>query len=200
MDCQKIDLILASGSPRRKELLHSIGLEFEVIPADIDESQRSDMPPCDFVKYLASQKAEYVYRAHKGKWILAADTIVVYNDNILCKPSDKEEAIAMIEMLQGNTHYVVTGVAVISPDGRSIVDCEKTYVKFRPLSNNEVDLYVMQNESFDKSGAYAIQGKGALLIESIDGCYFNVVGLPLFKTSKIFEMLGVSFFDEWRSE
>ena len=200
MDSQKIKLLLASASPRRKELLENIGLEFDVVPSDVDETLWNDAVPQDFVMTLAERKAEAVAEGHKDSWILAADTVVVYKEKILGKPADRADAVKMIEMLQGRTHYVVTGVALIKPGGVTLVDCEKTYVKFRNMTHEECEAYVDQGESMDKAGSYAIQGRGSMLVEGIDGCYSNVVGLPVNKVSLMFEKAGYSLFENWRKD
>ncbi|MEG1837011.1 MAG: Maf family protein [Synergistaceae bacterium] len=196
MDGEKI--ILASASPRRKDLLETIGVEFEVCPSDVAEDTWYGEAPHTFVMSLAKVKAENVAQRNCGKWILAADTVVVCDNNILEKPIDYDDALRMIKMLQGRVHSVLTGVAVISPSKQILLDYEQTDVSFCKLSPKEIEAYVSQGESLDKAGAYAVQGKGSLLVEKIDGCYSNVVGLPINKVAKMFEKLGFSFFDNWR--
>lgn len=198
MDSKKIKLLLASASPRRRELLENIGLEFDIVPSDVDETLWNDAVPQDFVMTLAKRKAEFAAESHKDVWILAADTVVVYDEKILGKPADCADAVRMIELLQGRTHYVVTGVALVKPDGGMLIDCERTYVKFRSMTHEECEAYVDQGESMDKAGAYAIQGRGSMLVESIEGCYSNVVGLPVNRVAVMFEEAGYSLFENWR--
>jgi len=177
-----MDLILASGSPRRKELLAMAGFAFKVMPADVDESFDPAAAPADIVAMLANKKAEHVYNGLKGQdaLIIGADTIVVIDNEILGKPKDNADAFAMLMKLQGRAHTVYTGVAVISAcDGKTSAFASSTQVFMRKLSEAEIKAYIATGEPMDKAGAYGIQEKGALLIEGVEGDYFTVVGLPI---------------------
>lgn len=191
-------IILASGSPRRRELLAGLGWAFEVIPPQVDEKKIDGEPPAELVKRLAEEKASCVASRFPGNWVLGADTVVAIEGRILGKPKCEEEAAAMIAELSGRTHSVFTGVALIAPDGRKLVRAEETRVTFRPLEKEDISAYIALGESMDKAGAYAIQERGTLLAERIDGCYFNVVGLPLFRVSRMFAEMGVGLSEQWR--
>jgi septum formation protein len=186
-------LILASGSPRRAELLRQIGLDFQVIPSEAPEDLPPGLSPADAVKELALRKASEVARNISSGVIIGADTVVVAAGRILGKPSDKAEARTMLATLSGIEHSVFTGLAVLEvPNGKQMVDCVETKVWFRKLTQAEIDWYVASGEPLDKAGAYGIQGLGAILVEKIDGCYFNVVGLPLGKLVTIFQKMELS--------
>ena len=191
-------LILASGSPRRRELLAGLGWNFEVIPSNIAEKTKAGEPPAALVKRLADEKASDVASRCPGNWVLGADTVVAVDDKILGKPRSVEEAAAMSEELSGRTHSVFTGVALLAPDGRRLVRAEETRVTFRRLSKEDIDAYIALGESMDKAGGYAVQERGTLLAERIDGCYFNVVGLPLFCVSQMFADMGIALSAQWR--
>lgn len=175
-------LILASASPRRRELLEQIGLTFEVETADIDETPRLAEDPIAYVKRLAEHKAAAVFARHteRGRLIvLGADTAVVIDDQILGKPADDAAAVRMLRLLSGKNHSVITGVALITAKVPPLVAAEITEVEFRSLPDAEIAAYVATGEPMGKAGAYAIQGRAAKFIPRIAGCYFNVVGLPL---------------------
>ncbi|HAJ94552.1 MAG TPA: septum formation protein Maf [Synergistaceae bacterium] len=193
-----MEIILASGSPRRQMLLRELGWNIKVKVPTAEESAVQGENPEEMVCRLACTKALSVYNEFPGSWVIGADTVVAAGDHVLGKPSGYEGALSMIEMLQGKMHTVITGVALIAPDGRKLVEAEKTNVKFRPLNEKEIISYVGSGESFDKSGSYAIQGQGMLLVESIEGCYFNVVGLPLRRLSRMFADLGWPLSEQWR--
>lgn len=172
-------LILASGSPRRKELLTQAGYRFEVRPAEIDEAVRADESPMAYVTRLAREKAEAVFAQRTGApelVVLGADTSVVVDGIILGKPRDAEDAARMLRMLAGQTHQVITGVSVVTAE-RVETAAEVTMVEFLPLSETEIAAYIATGEPMDKAGAYGIQGRAARWIPRIQGCYFNVVGL-----------------------
>lgn len=179
-------IILASASPRRRELLAQIGLEFEVITSDTDESFENSMPVEDIVKKLAYEKAHAVAKQVSDDCIIiGADTVVYYNGIILGKPQNEAHSRDMLTMLSGNTHQVLTGFAVIRQcDNKVVAHYEKTNVTFRPLSGEEIDNYIKTKEPFDKAGAYGIQGLGATFVSGINGDYNNVVGLPLCSLSQ----------------
>jgi septum formation protein len=184
-------LVLASASPRRRELLEQAGFTFQVESVPVDETLRPGEAPEEYVQRLAREKAEAVVRArHKradsASLVLGADTAVVCDDLVLSKPLDEEDAFRMLRLLSGRTHRVLTGVCLISSAGvRTAVD--STQVTMRPISDEEIRSYIASGEPRDKAGAYAIQGRAALWIPRIEGCYFNVVGLPLARVSAMIE-------------
>ena len=170
--------ILASGSPRRKELLKFIIPEFEIITADIEEVCPDTMAAKERPEYLALKKAKAVAKNHEGFTVIGADTAVFLGEEMLGKPKDRAEAIKMLKSLSGKTHSVITGCAIVNGEKERSFSVETT-VKFLKLDNIEINKYIETNEPFDKAGAYGIQGFGSLLIEGICGDYFNVVGLPV---------------------
>lgn len=187
-------LILASASPRRAELLKQLGLDFQVLPSEVSEEipGESASPP-ELVQELASNKATDVARKLEKGLVIGADTLVVLEDTIFGKPSDPDEAVEMLSKLNGKTHSVYTGVAIIqAPSGQIEVGYSETKVKFRTLSIEEIRSYVATGEPLDKAGAYGIQGKGGVLVEGIKGCYFNVVGLPLSKLAEMLQKFQIS--------
>jgi septum formation protein len=174
-----LEIILASGSPRRRELLGKIGMTFRVVAADIDE----DIPeinPAKMVETLALEKARAVAKLEPHAVIIAADTTVAIDDQILNKPRDARENTAFIQRLNGRWHDVYTGVC-LSAQGREVVGVERTRVKFRSLSTAEIKGYATSGEGMDKAGGYGIQEMGMALVERIEGDFFNVVGLPIAK-------------------
>ena len=185
----KPEIILASTSPRRIELLKNIGIDFEIIdPCVSEEGVESD--PTKYAIENALAKASAVTSKLKRGIVIGADTIVVIEDRILGKPRNQVEAKRMLELISGRTHEVITGIAVIDVSKNMIKTAsEHTEVKIRKLTISEIDAYVASGEPMDKAGAYAAQGKGALLIERINGCFYNVVGLPLFRLSMILEQM-----------
>lgn len=190
-------IILASGSPRRKELLESLGWSFDVIVSNIDEELLVGEAPPDMVKRLAIEKARAVAVNFPDAYVIGSDTSVVIEKKVLGKPENKKESIEMLKLLNGRTHYVYSGVALCFGDNVfSDFDC--TEVTFRHLNEEALFAYVESGEGLDKAGSYAIQGLGSLLVESIRGCYFNVVGLPLYSLSCLFEKAGISLADQWR--
>lgn len=185
-----VPIILASSSPRRRELLKGLGLSFEVVPADVDESRHLDELPQDLVQRLSIMKVRAVATRYPEALIIAADTTVALKDRILEKPCDPEENKQFIRMLSGQTHQVYTGHALIYGGKlESVVKCSQ--VRFRTLSEVEIEAYVATGEGLDKAGGYAIQGYGAALIPHIEGCYFNVVGLSVATVVEMAKMLGV---------
>ena len=171
-------LVLASGSPRRSEIMNSVGWEFTKDVPDIDESEHPAETPEDYVRRLAREKAETIAPSHPGEIVLAADTTVVIESQIVGKPIDVEDARRMLEMLSGNWHEVLTGIAVMK-NGATEIGIERTRVKFAQMSKAEVDFLVDKGDPLDKAGAYAVQAQAALFIEGIEGDYWNVVGLPI---------------------
>ena len=173
-------LVLASASPRRKEILTAVGWPFETHPAGVDETRRADEAPEDFVTRLAREKAEAVARTRLFGLVLGADTTVLVDGEILEKPRDAEDARRMLRLLSGRWHEVLTGVALVRAEsGRAAVGVERTRVRFAVTDDEEIDWHVLTGDVLDKAGAYAIQGRAALFIEAIDGDYWNVVGLPV---------------------
>ncbi len=188
-------IILASGSPRRRELLASLGLSFEVYKPDVDESHSESENPEGLCARLSRLKAEAGAERFRDALVIAADTIVVIDGQVLGKPADRDDAVRMLTALQGRTHEVLTGLSV-GRNGKVITHVEHTLVKFRALSEKEILAYVATGESSDKAGAYAVQGKGSLLVEGIDGDYFNVVGLPVCRLGMIMRQFGINILEE----
>ena len=185
-------LILASASPRRAEILRSAGIVFNVLSSAVDETPMPGEVPQDLVQRLALAKSELVAaRAVGPAIVIAADTVVVLEGEILGKPRTSEDARQMLEKLSGRTHTVLTGVALIRlPDAARREFMEATQVHFAAISNDEILKYLASGEPFDKAGSYAIQGLAGRYIPRIDGCYFNVVGLPLARLCKELAELG----------
>ena len=195
-------IILASASPRRKELLDKMGLDFSILAPDVDESKAGkDMPPELYVQELALLKASGAAkllpsRQQRDSLILAADTVVCQDGKILGKPADADMAFAMLSDLSGRKHAVYTGICVMrTSDGFSVCRGVKTEVEFNPLSEDKIRRYIDTGEPMDKAGAYGIQGFGATLVKRIDGDYFNVVGLPLSALAEVLEQdFGLEIF------
>ncbi|MED1952569.1 Maf family protein [Brevibacillus centrosporus] len=186
-------LILASSSPRRRELLHTLGLTFTVQTSDVDETTAPGMSPKEVVEELAVRKAQTVASTCKEGVVLGSDTIVVLDDQILGKPVDEADAFHMLSMLQGREHTVYSGVALIdAATGRAEVAHSHTQVRIRSLSESEIKAYIATREPMDKAGSYAIQGIGATIVEGITGDYFTVVGLPLCLTAKMLSRFGIT--------
>jgi septum formation protein len=182
-------LVLASGSPRRRELLAALGLRFEVLPADIDESPLPDEDPEPLVERLSWAKAGHVADGRQDALVIAADTVVVCDGEILGKPADAGENRRFLERLAGRTHQVYTGHC-LRRGGLSAGRVCRTDVTFRPLTGSEIDRYVATGEGLDKAGGYGIQGRGAALVPRVEGCYFNVVGLSLAAVVELAAELG----------
>jgi septum formation protein len=173
-------LILASNSPRRRDLLAQTGLEFFVIPSDIDEQKVAESDPDVFVQTLAEFKANDVAKRYPQSWVIGADTIVCIDNQILGKPDSKDAARNMLMLLSGKTHQVFTGYCICCKQIDILfTDAVKTDVRFKKLSDPEIEWYIHTGEPFDKAGGYGIQGAGAFLVKSINGSYTNVVGLPI---------------------
>lgn len=188
-------LYLASGSPRRKELLNQIGVPFQVVKVDVDESWRTGEEPLDYVLRLAAEKAQAGLAQLKSQGVahavvLGADTAGVLHGEILGKPADRDAAIAMLMRMSGHTHQVVTGIALATEAG-VLVSNSVTEVTFRPLTETEAERYWQTGEPADKAGAYGIQGFGAIFVANIEGSYTGVVGLPLFETAQLLQQAGV---------
>jgi septum formation protein len=190
-------IILASGSPRRKELLERLNIDFDIIVSDLDEDSIEQSKPDDFVEKLAYEKAKSVSMlTNKDSLVIGCDTVVVYNNEILGKPKNNEQAISFLKKLSGSNHQVYSGIAIIdTKSNNKYLSHEITDVYMKELSNDEIAYYIQTGEPFDKAGAYGIQGIGSLFIEKISGDYYNVMGLPLNKLYKGFNELGVNYFN-----
>ena len=173
-------IVLASGSPRRKQLLEQINLEFLVIPSQVHEDFDLDLSPEKFVEHYAKEKAKDIAKAHPDKWIIGADTIVVFNAEILGKPKDRDDSFRMLKMLSGNTHQVFTGVS-IQQSKMQVSDTfhEYTNVTFNTLDDMVISYYIDTYKPFDKAGSYGIQDWFSVCVNHIDGCFYNVMGFPL---------------------
>lgn len=187
-----MDIILASQSPRRKELLGQMGLRgFKITSPEVDETVEEHMPPAQVVEELSRRKALAVAgHADPDDLIIAADTVVALEGAVLGKPADQRDAFAMLSALSGNRHYVYTGLTVIQGD-QVVTQHECTTVTFRELEPEEISHYIATGEPMDKAGAYGIQGYGALFIEGISGDYYNVMGLPVCRLGQILGQLGM---------
>ena len=188
-----MSIILASASPRRRELMQMLGVkDLKVIPAVGEEKADRSLPPDELVKALASHKArEVAEKREKGDIVVAADTIVWHDGQVYGKPHTEAEAAGMLRELSGDTHEVYTGVCVLQ-GGRELQAAERSLVRFRALSDAEIAAYIATGEPMDKAGAYGIQGMGSLFVEGIEGDYFNVVGLPLCRLGLMLRELGVT--------
>src|SRR3989304_4052861 len=186
-------IILASASPRRKELLERIGLKFEVEPSNYEEGISSELGPHELAKSLSLEKAKLVAQNHKNTLVIAADTFIVFESRILGKPRTETEAKEMLKTMNGKPHSVITGFTIIDTDSnKALSRSVETKVHLRQLSSNEIDAYVRSKEPLDKAGAYAIQGLGAVIVEKIEGDFFNVIGLPLSALTESLKEFGVN--------
>ncbi len=185
-------LILASASPRRKELLEQIGLKFDVEPSNYAEDIDPALAPHEIAQKISLAKAEVVARHHQNAIVIAADTFVVCGGKILGKPHTENEAREMLETISGKSHSVITGFSIIDTgNNKKLSQSVETKVYIRKLTLAEIDAYVRSKEPLDKAGAYAIQGLGAVIVEKIEGDYFNVVGLPLSALAEALKEFGI---------
>ena len=191
-----MQLILASQSPRRQQLLQLLRVNFTVKPADIDEAMDPTLPPQQEVARVSRLKAEATPR-NPGDVVIAADTIVVLGNRVLGKPTDKADAITMLQALSGRDHQVMTGITVLR-DGDAITHTEITDVHFRPLTEDEILSYVETGEPMDKAGAYGIQGYAAPFVEGIRGDYYNVMGLPVCRLQQMLHRLAPQYMEEFQ--
>lgn len=184
-------MILASGSPRRKQYLQDMGLEFQVVAAEIEEERLRKELPGDFVCRMAREKSIAVSKLYRDAWVVSGDTIVCLGEKILGKPQSQEDAVSILMQLSGREHTVMTGFCV-SHHGRQIqiIEAVTTRVVFADFSEEVARGYVATGEPLDKAGAYGIQGKGAVLVKSIEGSYTNVVGLPLYELLGVLKKIG----------
>ncbi|MFO7578198.1 MAG: Maf family protein [Pelovirga sp.] len=190
----KAELVLASASPRRRELLAQIGLHFRIIPSTAVETELAGETPADMVRRLSLSKASEVAGRcdNSARWVIGSDTIVVLEDEVLGKPRDNAHAAVMLRKLSGHSHRVLSGFAVIDrQQQRQRVEAVTTVVRFRQLTEEEIARYIATGEPADKAGAYAIQGIGACFVSGIEGSYSNVVGLPLCRLTLALKELGV---------
>ena len=180
-----MNIILASASPRRKEILENTNVKFKIMASSIEELRLEGESPCQMVMRLAFEKGIDIASRQKSDLVISADTIVVLDNTVLGKPKDEIEARKMITSLSGRTHQVITGISLINLDNnKKIIDYVISNVKFKNLSEEDINDYIRTKESLDKAGAYGIQGYGALLVE-IQGDYFNIVGLPISRLSDL---------------
>ena len=182
------NLVLASRSPRRCELLNRIGLVFETDAPDVDET--CSLPAGEAVRILSLRKAQAAAESHPGSFILAADTLVSFREEALGKPVDPPDAVRMLRMLSGRTHQVYTGVTVIAPDGRVFTDSDRTDVTFASVDDAEIADYVRSGEPMDKAGAYALQGRAGMWVTHLDGSDTSVIGLPLYLVRSLLLQAG----------
>lgn len=195
-------IILASKSPRRKEILSSLGVDFEIIVSECDEKAEAGLTPGETVMSIAAQKGRAVSEMLRARGedltdtlIIACDTVVACGDEILGKPRDREDTVRMLRLLSGRSHSVLSGLYV-EYNGTTTGTYEETFVRFSPLSERDIQWYADSGEPDDKAGAYAIQGYASMWVEKIDGCYFNVVGLPVSKLCRLLKAaLGIDIID-----
>jgi septum formation protein len=190
----KSKLILASASPRRAEILRNAGFAFEVQPAHVDETPLQDEPAEAYVQRMATTKARAAAKSLRTNAeravVIGADTVVVADGHILGKPADADDARRMLRLLSGREHDVLTGLSLLTlPEGVETRHVESTRVSFLPLSDEDIEDYVLTGEPFDKAGAYGIQGIGGRFISRIEGCYFNVMGLPISRVSSTISII-----------
>jgi septum formation protein len=183
-------LILASRSPRRSELLQSLGLKFEVSPSKVEEITDPEQTPEQNATNIARDKARWVARQNPDSYVLGADTMVVLDQEIIGQPTDEEDARRILTKLKGKQHRVITGVVLITPKAREYETAVISTVSIKSVSENEIQSYIETGEPLDKAGAYAIQGTGSFLVESWEGSYSNIVGLPLEALTGLFQQAG----------
>jgi septum formation protein len=192
VDLSTLPVILASQSPRRRDLLDLIGVAHEVRPANVDEGYAAGEQPEVHVERLARAKAKAAAAGSRESLVIGADTIVVIDGKVLGKPRDADDAVRMLRMLNGRTHFVMTAVAAAFED-RMASAVEQVSVTFRELGDDEIEAYIATGEPMDKAGAYGIQGYGATIVKRIEGDYFAVMGLPLVRLVELMARLGVSY-------
>ena len=186
-------IILASASPRRKELLARIGLRFEVEPSNYEEDMPSGLEPHELAQKISLEKAEIVASKHKDAVVIAADTFIFFGGQILGKPHTENEARKMLKTINGKPHSVITGFSIIDTGkNKTLSKSVETKIYIRKLTLSEIDAYVKSREPLDKAGAYAIQGLGAVIVERIEGDYFNVMGLPLSALTEALKDFGIN--------
>lgn len=187
------EVILASASPRRKELLEKIGLRFKVEPSNYEEDMPSGLEPHELARKISLEKAKVVASKHENAIVIAADTFIVFGDQILGKPHTEKEARKMLETISGKSHSVITGFSIIDIGAsKTLSKSVETKIYIRKLTPAEIEAYVKSKEPLDKAGAYAIQGLGAVFVEKIEGDYFNVIGLPLSALTEALKEFGIN--------
>lgn len=188
-------IVLASASPRRKELLQLIGLNPEIIPPDIDEIKKRDEPLAVFLERVTIAKGIEVYKKKFFSHLLiSADTVVLLDDSLIGKPTDREDAFGMLNRLSGKRHEVLTGISLMY-QGETSFEISRTAVYFKELAESEINYYLNHENFMDKAGAYAIQGRAAIFVERIDGCFFNVMGFPLNLFYRMVNERGLNLYD-----
>jgi septum formation protein len=186
-------IVLASASPRRKELLEKIGLAFDIDPGNASEDLDPDLGPHEMAKTISLQKALAVAPKHSNTIVIAADTFIVFQGRIIRKPATEAEAKEILTTLCGTSHSVITGFTIIDTgDNRTVSRAIETIVHMKQLTQDEIDAYIMSKEPMDKAGAYAIQGIGSIIVDKIEGDYFNVIGLPLSALVECLKQFGVN--------
>ncbi len=194
-------IILASTSPRRKELAGTMGLDFEIVPSNYEEDMNKKIPPKDLVIEFSHGKASDVAKKYNEGIVIGVDTIVVFKDKMLGKPKDRKHAFQMLKGLSGKTHEVYSGVCLIDCKTKKIIkDFEVTKVFFRKITDDEINKYLDTGEYIGKAGAYAIQGLASIFVKKIEGCYFNIMGLPVYNLNQNLKKMGVNIFDydKWK--
>lgn len=186
-------VILASASPRRKEILEKTDLKFEVDESDYEEKNVPGLKPHELARFFSREKARDVARRHRNALVIAADTIVVLRGRLFGKPRNEEHAKEMLKALSGKAHSVITGFTIIDTDGkRELSGSVESKVFFKRLSADEIEAYIISGEPLDKAGAYGVQGLGAMIVKKIEGDFFNVMGLPLYALSESLKKFGVT--------
>ncbi|PKM50250.1 MAG: hypothetical protein CVV02_12225 [Firmicutes bacterium HGW-Firmicutes-7] len=194
-------IVLASASPRRSEILEKLNIPFEKRMSSIDEKKYVNDNSIELVKMLAYEKANSVVNELEDRIIIGADTVVVYENQVLGKPNSHDEAFHFLKQLSGKKHYVYSGIAMLSPYKKKVfIDYCETKVFMRDYKEHEINAYIKTMEPFGKAGAYAIQGFGATLVDKIEGDYYNVVGLPISKLIEGFTYLGVDYFNAFHGQ
>lgn len=183
-------LILATSSPRRKDVFTMLGYEFTAIPSNIDETESIDSP-VRLVEQLAYEKAKNVFDNNRDACVVGSDTVVFYNGEIIGKPKDEQDAFRILSLLRGSTHTVYTGLCVLCGE-KQMITYDTTLVKFSDFTDAEIWSYIKTGEPLDKAGAYGIQGPGGVLVEKVDGCYFTVIGMPVNKIYSMLKDLGIT--------
>jgi len=190
---EKRKIILASASPRRKEILELTGLKFSIDAGDFEENMGLKLKPHQLARFLSSEKAKNIAAKYKNALVIAADTFIVFKDSLMGKPHTIEEARRMLTLLNGKAHSVITGFTIIDTNTKKKLSRSvETRVYFRKLTFQEIEAYIKTGEPMDKAGAYAIQGTGAMIVKRIDGDYLNVVGLPLVSLTEALKKFGVN--------
>ena len=191
----KKPLILASSSPRRKNLLNQIGINFKVVPSNVDENFNLSFPPNAFTEHWAREKAKKIAKKYPGHIVLGADTVVVLDNKILGKPKDTNQSFEMLSSLSAKTHEVITGISIIYKKGKvDLTFSQKTYVTIKAINSDDIVRYINTYNPYDKAGSYGIQDGFSAYIDKINGCYFNVMGLPLATFKEYYDNIKMNEF------